>query len=58
MVIRQTPKNPQDFIITDNEQGKILQNNGFMPLYMDKKKLYFEKTKELIEFMKSGEMNG
>ena len=58
MVIRQTPKNPQDFIITNNKQGKELQENGFMPLYMDMKNLYFKKTKELLEFMKGGEVIG
>lgn len=58
MIIRQTPKNPQDFIIVDDKQGEILQKNNFHPLYMDMKNLYFEKTKEILDFMKGGEIIG
>lgn len=58
MIIRQTPKNPQDFIIVDVKQGEILQKNNFHPLYMDMKNLYFEKTKEILDFMKGGEIIG
>ena len=58
MIIRQTPKNPQDFIIVDGKQGEILQKNNFHPLYMDMKNLYFEKTKEILDFIKGGEIIG
>lgn len=58
MIIRDTPKNIEDFISVDNDVANILEHNNFQPMYMDCKKVYFKKSKEILDFIKGGEMCG
>lgn len=51
MVIRQTPPNSSDFVKVDSVIGRELQENGFSPMYMDMKYLYFVKTNEILTFI-------
>ena len=51
MLIRQTPKNKEKYIIVDSKVSKILQENGFRPKYMDNEAMYYVKSDEIIEFM-------
>lgn len=53
MVIRQTPNHKEKYIQVNNLVGVKLQQNGFYPKYMDYNFLYFTKSKEIIEFMKT-----
>ena len=51
MIIRQTPKNKEKYIIVDSKVSQILQENGFCPKYMDNESIYYVKSDEIIEFM-------
>ena len=51
MIIRQTPKNKEKYIIVDSKVSQILQENGFYPKYMDNEAIYYVKSDEIIEFM-------
>lgn len=51
MLIRQTPKNKENYIMVDSKISQILQENGFCPKYMDNEFIYYVKSNEIIEFM-------
>ena len=51
MLIRQTPKNKEKYIIVDSKVSRILQENGFCPKYMDMEFIYYVKSDEIVEFM-------
>lgn len=51
MLIRQTPKNKEKYIIVDSKVSQILQENGFCPKYMDSEAIYYVKSDEIVEFM-------
>lgn len=51
MLIRQTPKNKEKYIIVDSKVSQILQENGFCPKFMDMEFIYYVKSDEIIEFM-------
>lgn len=51
MIIRQTPKNKEKYIIVDSKVSQILQENGFYPKYMDNEAIYYVKSDEIVEFM-------
>ena len=51
MLIRQTPKNKEKYIIVDSKVSQILQENGFCPKYMDNETIYYVKSDEIVEFM-------
>ena len=51
MLIRQTPKNKEKYIIVDSEVSQILQENGFYPKYMDNEAIYYVKSDKIVEFM-------
>jgi hypothetical protein len=51
MLIRQTPKNKENYIMVDSKVSQILQENGFYPKYMDDEFIYYVKSDEIIEFM-------
>lgn len=51
MLIRQTPKNKEKYIIVDSKVSQILQENGFYPKYMDNEAIYYVKSDEIVEFM-------
>lgn len=58
MIIRQKPNDENKLIKVSESYGLYLQKNNFFPLYMWEDYLYFEKTQEIIDFMKrGGEMN-
>ena len=52
MLIRDTPKNIDTYIKVDDKTTKILHANGYSPLYMDNKYIYYKKTDDIIKFMK------
>ena len=51
MLIIQTPKNKEKYIIVDSKVSQILQENGFCPKYMDNEAIYYVKSDEIVEFM-------
>lgn len=51
MIIRQTPKNKENYIMVDSKVSQILQENGFCPKFMDMEFIYYVKSDEIIEFM-------
>ena len=51
MLIRQTPKNKEKYIIVDSKVSQILQENGICPKYMDMEFIYYVKSDKIIEFM-------
>lgn len=55
MLNRSIPKDLSKYYKCNNEIGKQLQKNGFIPKYMDNKFLYFRITKELEIYLNGGE---
>ena len=53
MLIRQTPKNKEKYIIVDSKVSQILQENAFYPKYMDNEAIYYVKSDEIVEFIKT-----
>ena len=53
MIIRQTPKNKEKYIIVDSKVSQILQENGFYPKYMDNEAIYYVKSDKIVEFIKT-----
>lgn len=53
MLIRQTPKNKEKYIIVNSDKSRILQENGFCPKYMDNEAIYYVKSDEIVEFIKT-----
>ena len=53
MLIRQTPKNKEKYIIVDSKVSQILQENGFYPKYMDNETIYYVKSDKIIKFIKT-----
>ena len=51
MIIRQTPKNKENYIMVNSNTSQILQENGFFPKYMDDEFIYYVKSDEIIKFM-------
>ena len=51
MIIRQTPKNKEKYIIVDSKVSQILQENGFYLKYMDNEAIYYVKSDKIVEFM-------
>ena len=53
MLIRQTPKNKEKYIIVGSKVSQILQENGFYPKYMDNEAIYYVKSDKIVEFIKT-----
>ena len=53
MLIIQTPKNNEKYIIVDSQVTQILQENGFYPKYMDNEAIYYVKSDKIIKFIKT-----
>lgn len=51
MIIRQTPKNLQNYIGVDSETSLFLTLKGFYPKYMDFDYIYYVKTDELQKYI-------
>ena len=47
MIIRETPKDIENYIKVDNAKARFLQGKGFNPLYMDFEFIYFKNNKEI-----------
>lgn len=52
MIIRGTPKNVEDYYMTDGEVAFRLQQAGAKPSYIDYDAVYFKKTKKLFKILK------
>ena len=53
MLSIQTPKNKEKYNIVDSKVSQILQENGFCPKNMDNEAIYYVKTDEMVEFIKT-----
>lgn len=53
MVIFGKPKNQSFYICVDSEVGLTLQELGFSPVYRNKGDIYFTKTDEIVEVIKT-----
>ena len=53
MIIRQIPKNPNDYIVVNSETSTVLHKNGFIPQYMSLSGdcIFYKKDDDIIEFM-------
>ena len=51
MIIREAPKNAEEYIIVDSITSNILHQNGFYPKYMDNNFVYYVRSNEIIDFM-------
>lgn len=53
MIIRGVPKEDElkFYICVDDKTSNILHMNGFYPKYFNGKKIWYEKNKEILEFM-------
>ena len=58
MIIRQIPKNPNDYIVVNSETSTILHKNGFVPKYMSVSGdcIFYKKDDKLIEFMQTNNL--
>jgi len=55
MLFRQEPSNPELYYIVNSEQSRVLHENNFFPKYYFNEMYYYEKTDELVDYMKGGE---
>lgn len=53
MIIRQTPKDLDNYIKVDSNLNLILHQNNFPPKFIDDGFIYYLKTEELIKFIDS-----
>jgi hypothetical protein len=49
MIIRKTPKG--DYIKVDGEISLILNQNGFLPKYIDNNYVYYIRNMDILKFM-------
>lgn len=49
MIIRKTPKG--DYIKVDGETSLILNQNGFLPKYIDNNYVYYIRNMDILKFM-------
>ena len=58
MIIRQIPKNPNDYIVVNSETSTILHKNGFIPKYMSVSGdcIFYKKNTEILEFMQTNNL--
>lgn len=58
MIIRQIPKNLNDYIVVNSETSVILHKNGFIPQYMSVSGdcIFYKKNTEILEFMQSNNL--
>ena len=59
MIIRQIPKNPNDYIVVNSITSTILHKNGFIPKYMSVNGdcIFFKKDENILEFMQKNNLN-
>ncbi len=52
MIIRETPKNKEKYIVVTSFVSNVLNMRGFIPKYIDENFIYYTKDDEIIKFMK------
>lgn len=59
MIIRQIPKNPNDYVIVNSETSTILHKSGFIPKYMSVSGdcIFFKKDENILKFMQENNLN-
>lgn len=55
MIFRGTPKNPNDYIKVKSEMSMYLHSKGFTPKYIDNEFVYYIKTANIEQVVKSME---
>ena len=60
MIIRNTPKNSDDYIVVDSNTSIILHKNGFYPRFISVKNneyfIYYVKSDEILDFMQNNNL--
>lgn len=56
MILRQTPKNINNYIMVDSEISNKLHQKGFYPKYIDNNGIYYLKTKEIIDYIRKEDL--
>lgn len=51
MIIRCTPKDLDKYIKADKELSFILNKNGFLPICIDNKYVYYNKDDKILKFI-------
>ena len=51
MIIRKTPEDLDNYIAVTSDKSVKLNKNGFEPVFIDNKFLYYKKTDDLLAFM-------
>lgn len=51
MIIIGMPKNKDNYLCVKGEVSTILHANGFMPKYINSNNIWYEKNKDIMEFM-------
>lgn len=52
MIMRQPPKNPQNYIAVDSQTSDKLHIQGFYPKYITHDAIYYIKSQELLDYMR------
>lgn len=60
MIFRSTPLNDTDYWrVTNSQENLLLQENGLMPMYMDREATYYKIDKKFVDkYMKLSETHG
>lgn len=60
MIFRSTPLNDTDYWrVTNSQENLLLQENGLMPMYMDRETTYYKIDKKFVDkYMKLSETHG
>ncbi len=60
MIFRSTPLNDTDYWrVTNSQENLLLQENGLMPMYMDREATYYKINKEFVDkYMELSETHG
>ena len=56
MIIRQTPKDKDKYIVVNSDTSNVLHEHGFYPKYIDNEFIYYVKSKELGQFIKENNL--
>lgn len=58
MIIRQIPKNPNNYVVVNSETSTILHKNGFIPKYMSVSGdcIFYKKDTKILEFMQENNL--
>lgn len=56
MIIRNSPRDTNNYIIVNSEISKILHKHGFIPKYIDNNEIYYEYSDELLLYMQNNKL--